>query len=134
MRICFALTLFSLLWATHHCAPKRMFMLSFPRTGVRSHLTHLTYPERSPESAISSEPVVRSRKRNIAALAHDNLIPATKRFDEEMIFDGDLIFPLISKRDYGEELGSDIIYEDARDKNDRKDYKRDEEAMKKTQD
>lgn len=49
-----------------------------------------------------------------------------------MIFDGDLIFPLISKRDYGEELGSDIIYEDARDKNDRKDYKRDEEAMKKT--
>lgn len=64
---------------------------------------------------------MRSRKRNIAALAHDNLIPATKRFDEEMIFDGDLIFPLISKRDYGEELGSDIIYEDARDKNDRKD-------------
>ncbi|OQR77790.1 hypothetical protein BIW11_06842 [Tropilaelaps mercedesae] len=71
-------------------------------------------------------------KRNIATLARDNLIPTVKRSDADVIFDGDLVLPFLSKRDYGEELGPDTVYEDARDKNDRREYKRDEEAMTKT--
>lgn len=58
-------------------------------------------------------------KRNIAAMARDNQIPVTKRFEEEVIFedDGEI---LLQKRDYGEELGADASYDDPRDKNDRK--------------
>lgn len=58
-------------------------------------------------------------KRNIAAMARDNQIPMTKRYDEEVIFedDGEIV---LQKRDYGEELGPDANYDDIRDKNDRK--------------
>ncbi|XP_018496174.1 uncharacterized protein LOC100899432 isoform X2 [Galendromus occidentalis] len=115
MKLVLSVILFSFLWGAHHCSPRRIFMLSFPRTGVRSHLAHLTMPDRNAEKERPSA----ATKRNIAAMARDNQIPVTKRFEEDVIFEDDGEF-FLQKRDYGEELGTDAAYDDPRDKNDRK--------------